>query len=100
MREHDLSENIKIDQVKRRAAAVLLATVTKGNMAMRLEGTPVPVTRNGGSDLAGLAHSGLRILCIHALGNRHANLLSIHGVLDLTQTVGAVLFPALVGAPA
>lgn len=67
---------------------------------MRLEGTPVPVARNGGSDLAGLAHSGLGTLCIHALGNGHANLLSIDGVLDLAQTVGAVLFPALVGAPA
>lgn len=67
---------------------------------MRLESAPVPVTRNGGSDLAGLAHSGLGILCIHVIGNRHANLLSIDGVLDLAQTVGAVLFPALVGAPA
>lgn len=67
---------------------------------MRLEGTPVPVTRNGGSDLASLADSGLGILCIHVLGNRHANLLSIDGGLDLVQTVGAVLFPALVGAPA
>lgn len=94
------SENIKIDQVKRRAAAVVLATVTKGNRAMHLEGTPVPVTRNGGSDLASLAHSGLGILCIHVLGDRHANLLSIDGGLDLVQTVGAVLFPALVGAPA
>lgn len=69
---------------------------------MRLESAPVPVTRNGSSDLAGLAHGGLGILCIHAIGvgNRHANLLSIDGVLDLVQTVGAVLFPALVGAPA
>lgn len=67
---------------------------------MRLESAPVPVTRNGGSNLAGLAHGGLGILCIHALGNRHANLLSIDVVLDLVQTVGAVLSPALVGAPA
>lgn len=69
---------------------------------MRLESAPVPVTRNGGSDLAGLAHGGLGIFSIQALGvgNRDANLLSIDRVLNLVETVGAVLFPALVGAPA
>jgi hypothetical protein len=68
---------------------------------MRLESAPVPVTRNGGSDL-GLTHGGLGILSIHALGagTRDANLLSIDSILDLVQTVGSVLFPTLVGAPA
>lgn len=68
---------------------------------MRLESAPIPVTRNGGSDL-GLIHGGLGILSIHALGvgTKDANLLSIDGILDFVQTVGTVLFPTLVGAPA
>ena len=68
---------------------------------MCLESAPIPITRNGGGNL-GLTHGGLGILSIHALrvGSRDANLLSINGVLDLVQTVGTVLFPTLVGAPA
>lgn len=68
---------------------------------MRLESAPIPVTGNRGSDL-GLTRGGLGILSVHALGvgTRDANLLSIDGVLDLVQTVGTVLFPTLVGAPA
>lgn len=53
---------------------------------VRLEGAPVPVTGNRGSDLTGLGV--LRVL--HMLGIRHRNTdLSIHVALDLVQAVGA-----------
>jgi hypothetical protein len=81
----------------------MLATVTQGNRAKHLESAPVPVTRNGGSDLAGWTHGGsgsLVAIVVLGLGNRDASLLSIHVVLDLVQTVGSALFPALMGAPA
>lgn len=71
-------------------------TEDQRRQAMRLESAPVPVTRNGGG---GVGHVGLAIH-VHRIGDGNASLLSIHGVLDLVQTVGAVLFPALVGAPA
>lgn len=75
---------------------------------MRSESAPVPVARHASSDLGGLAQIGLegsaarflagvesfRGLVFTAMG------LGVNGVLDLAQTVGASLLPALVGAPA
>jgi hypothetical protein len=87
-----------VKQSERRAAADLLSAVTRG-LVEQLEGAPVPVTRNRDSNLARLS---VRLGVLRGLRLRHgdADLLSVHVVLDLVETVGAVLLPAEVGTPA
>lgn len=72
-----------------------------------LKGAPVPVARDTGSDIRGLAEVGLEgsaaglLAVLHVL--RVGALVDAAGVdvvLDLVQTVGAGLLPARVGAPA
>jgi hypothetical protein len=69
---------------------------------MQSEGAPVPVTGNRGCDLGSLALGSLGV-GVHVLGrvgHGDTGLLSVDVALDLVQTVGTVLLPALVGAPA
>jgi hypothetical protein len=82
------------------AAAGLLATVTQRET--QSEGAPVPVTGNRGSNLGCLALGflGVGVHVLGRVGHGHTGLLSVDVVLNLVQTVGTVLLPALVGAPA
>lgn len=91
------SENSKSSRC---AAAGLLATVTQRET--QSEGAPVPVTGNRSSDLGCLALGflGVGVHVLGRVGHGDTGLLSVDVVLNLVQTVGTVLLPALVGAPA
>lgn len=65
------------------------------------EGAPVPITRHRGSNIGALGQVRLEDCTgglLSCIGN--GSLLGIDGTLDLAQTMGARLLPALVGAPA
>jgi hypothetical protein len=96
-REHD--KKLRDEQIsERRAGADLLSAVTR-RQVKRLESAPVPVTGNRGSNLSRLS-IGLGVFRVARLRHGNTDLLSIHAVLNLVKTIGAILLPAQVGAPA